>query len=349
MKRILILAAAMIALPASAANMVDGLKKGTPAPKSVGAMAFGPEGILFVADTKGMEIFAIATGDTAPGGKDPVKIEGINGKIAAMLGSKAESVQIRDMKVNPASGNIFLSVMSGTSPIVLMVDRTGKISEVGMKDVPCASVKLNKVKESSQRAEAVSGLVFHKDRLFVAALPNEEFASNLRSYAFPFEKGDDGITTEIFHGAHGKFETASPVQTIMAMEIGGKMHVLAAYTCTPLVKFDIDDIKGGRKLRGTTVAELGNRNQPLDMFSYKKDGKEYVLIANSARGVMKVSTEGIATIEGIEKKINDTAGLKYETIKDLTGVMQLDKLDDGHALILCKAGSGLDLKSIDLP
>jgi hypothetical protein len=74
-----------------------------------------------------------------------------------------------------------------------------------------------------------------------------------------------------------------------------------------------------------------------------------VLIANSARGVMKVSTDGIDKNEGIVSKINGTAGLKYETIADLKGVMQLDKLDDARALILCKNEKGLDLKSIDLP
>ena len=135
----------------------------------------------------------------------------------------------------------------------------------------------------------------------------------------------------------------------MALEIGGKMHILAGYQCTPLVKFDIEDLKGGKKLRGTTVAELGNRNRPLDMISYMKSGKEFLLIANSDRGVMKVSTSGIDKSEGITSHINGTAGLTYETIGSLKGVMQLDKYDDQHALILTKADSKWDLTSIDLP
>ena len=118
MKRMLVFAALLIALPASAANLVDGLKKGTVAPKAVGAMCFGPEGILFLADTKGMEVFAVATGDTTPAGKEAIKVEGLDGKIAALLGTDAKGISIRDMKVNPASGNIYLSVMRGTSPIV---------------------------------------------------------------------------------------------------------------------------------------------------------------------------------------------------------------------------------------
>ena len=45
--------------------------------------------------------------------------------------------------------------------------------------------------------------------------------------------------------------------------------------------------------KGKTIAELGNRNKPLDMISYKKEGKDYLLMANSSRGVMKISTENI--------------------------------------------------------
>jgi hypothetical protein len=36
---------------------------------------------------------------------------------------------------------------------------------------------------------------------------------------------------------------------------------------------------------GTTIAELGNRNRPTDMIVYRKGGKDYLLIANTSRGV----------------------------------------------------------------
>jgi hypothetical protein len=35
--------------------------------------------------------------------------------------------------------------------------------------------------------------------------------------------------------------------------------------------------------QGKTVAELGNRNRPIDMIVYEKDGKEFLLIANNSR------------------------------------------------------------------
>ena len=42
--------------------------------------------------------------------------------------------------------------------------------------------------------------------------------------------------------------------------------------------------------------------------------------------------------------------MPYDTIEDLTGVVQLDKLDKDHALLLVRNDAGsLDLKSVQLP
>ena len=60
------------------------------------------------------------------------------------------------------------------------------------------------------------------------------------------------------------------------------------------MKFPVSELKAGAQVKGTTIAELGNRNRPLDMIVYQKDGKDYLLLANSSRGVMKIPTEGRA-------------------------------------------------------
>ena len=137
----------------------------------------------------------------------------------------------------------------------------------------------------------------------------------------------------------------------MAYKIGAEDNIVAAYTCTPLVKIPVADLKPGAKVKGTTIGELGNRNNPLDMIVYKKDGKDYILMANSARGVMKIQTDEFATVTPITKAVGGggTAGVKYETIAELKDVMQLDKLDEGNALLLVKSGTGFDLKTVPLP
>ena len=118
----------------------------------------------------------------------------------------------------------------------------------------------------------------------------------------------------------------------------------------PLVKFPVKDLQPKTKVVGTTIAELGNRNRPLDMIRYSKDGQEYILMSNSSRGVMKMTTKGIEQYDPITSPVEDKAGLPYETIESLQGVEQLDKLDDGHAVILARQGEGpASLKKISLP
>ena len=45
------------------ASLRDGFVSGTPEIKSISALAFGPDGILFVGDSRSAAVFAIETGD----------------------------------------------------------------------------------------------------------------------------------------------------------------------------------------------------------------------------------------------------------------------------------------------
>ena len=175
----------------------------------------------------------------------------------------------------------------------------------------------------------------------------------LRAIPFPFQKVGGGTSVEIYHGAHGKFETRSPVRTLVPIKIGEDPHLLAAYTCTPLVQFPIKELTPGAKIRGKTIAELGNRNRPLDMIVYEKDGKDYLLLANSSRGVMKINADELEKAEKIEEPVrgdNGTKGLAYETVQGWTGIEQLDKLDAKHAVVLRKGeGDSVGLETMPLP
>jgi hypothetical protein len=186
--------------------------------------------------------------------------------------------------------------------------------------------------------------------VFVAGLSNEEFSSRFQAIPFPFTEADKGASVAFFHGSHGQVETTSPIRTFVPYDIKGETNLLAAYTCTPLVKVPVADIKPGAKIKGKTIAELGNRNTPLDMIVYQKDGKDYILMANNNRGVMKVSTEGIDQVPAITERVRGTAGLKYETIKSLEGTQHLDAFDKDHVLVLRKTPDNkLNLETAELP
>lgn len=350
-------AALLVAATASAASLTDGMTKGTPALESAGPVTFAPQGILLIGDTQAAKVFAIATGDK-PGGtpSQDFKVEKLNEKIASLLGTTAKGILINDMAVNPETGNTFFSVSRGSGPdakpVIVRVQTSGKIEEFPLKDVMFSQTDIPSApdKKATARRDVTTDLQFVDGKVIVAGLSNEEFASQLRVIPFPFASENKGTGVEIFHGAHGRVETNAPVRTLAVFDIAGQPNVLAAYQCTPLVKFPLSDLQPGAKVKGTTVAELGNRNRPLDMIVYKKDGKDYLLIANSARGVMKVNVETIDKTQGITNRINGTAGLPYDTIADLKGIMQLDKFDKDHALVLVQSDEGsLNLQSVQLP
>ena len=358
--RFAFLAVAALALVVNSAraadSLRDSLKTGTLELRSAGPLAFGPEGILFVGDPQAATIFAIDTGDNKPSTSTALpKVAAINEKIGALLGIEGKAIRIVDLAVNPISGNTYLSLARGTGPqampVIVRVDRAGKPAQFELKGVKFAQVELKNAIEGKSRQEAITQMGYAKGTLYVAGLSNEEFASKLRAIPFPFKAADKGTSIEIYHGSHAKIETASPIRTFVAYETKGEVNLLAAYTCTPLVRIPVSDLKPGQKVKGTTIAELGNHNRPLDMIVYNKGGKDYILMANSARGVMKIPAEGIDKVEGIKQaRVPDKAGVGYETIGMLKGVEQLDRFDKDHAIILVKADSGaMNLETIELP
>jgi hypothetical protein len=367
MKTLCTLAFSCLALSlSSAADAPAGMTEGKASFKSMGPLAFGPDGTLFVADTKSAAIVALATSDAkAAGSAKPLKIEELDKKVAALLGTAPDQVSINDLAVNPVSHLVYFAVSRGRGPealpVLLRADADGKLSEVALDkvkhsraqfpDAPVDGVVGEGRRQSNPRMESITDIAFLEDRVLVAGLSNEEFSSTLRAIPYPFKTVEGGASVEIYHGAHGRFETKSPVRTFVPFMVGKEPELLAAYTCTPLVRFPVNALKPGAKVKGRTIAELGNQNRPLDMVVYKKDGKDFLLLANSSRGVMKISTDGIESAGVIEEPVKDggTRGQKFEKVNGWTGVEQLDKLDDNTAVVLRKEGGAVTLESLPLP
>jgi hypothetical protein len=344
---------------AGGAEPTASLKKGTPDVKSAGPLAFGPDGILFVGDTKGAALFAIDTGERKPASeKRSIEVTDLAGKVAAMLGTDSKQIAINDLAVNPQSGTVYLSVSRGRGPdaipLLVRINADGKIEELSLENVRFAKADLPNApgQNDRQRLESITDVAFSDGRVFVAGLSNEEFSSRLIAIPFPFSsEGFDGAAIEIYHGAHGRLETKSPIRTFVTYRIQNEPYMLAAYTCTPLVKLPVSELKAGAHIKGTTIAELGNRNRPLDMIVYHKDGNDYLLMTNSSRGVMKIPTENAGSAEGITQPVNGKKGIGYDTISSLKGVTQMDQLDDHHAVLLVQENptGSMDLRTIELP
>jgi hypothetical protein len=81
---------------------------------SIGALSFGPGGVLFAADNQAATLFAIDLGalasGTAPGTRD---VPALDQKIADLVGTTPASVAITDLAVHPASKNTFVAIRRG--------------------------------------------------------------------------------------------------------------------------------------------------------------------------------------------------------------------------------------------
>ena len=335
--------------------------------KSAGALAFGPDGVLFVGDSTGGAIAAIDTADRTPG-SGKVDVQGIDEKVAAMVGVNAGDILINDVAVNPISKNVYVSAARGrgpdAAPLVVRVDSSGKLTllpldnirheTISLSDVPAANTEARQ----NPRTQTITDMAFVNGNVMVAGMSNEEWSSALRSIPYPFKTAAKGTQLQIWHASHGRYETQSPVRTFVPYTIDGQQYVLAAYTCTPLVKIPVSDLKAGAQVKGVTISDLGAGNQPLDMVPYKKDGHEFILIANSSFGVVKLHADNLGQYKPIDSPtVVDVAGAPYDRITALTNVRHLAQFDAGNALILTAAGGGgfgpavgpMSLRTVALP
>lgn len=356
-----LIAVLLLAAVSASTSLSAGLAPAMTGPSfaSIGPLAFGPDGTLFAADRTSASIVALKLGAQASGrAPGTADIAGIDAKIGALLGTDAAGITITDLAVHPASKNSFVSVMRGTGPdakaALVRVDGAGDIALVSLDTVTFTSVALPNpaaVNPNGRggRAQSVTDLAFVDGRVYVAGLSNEEFASKMWSVAYPFASVDRGASIEIYHGNHGALETRAPVMAFVPYRIGAELTLLAGYTCTPLVKIPVSALKAGEKVVGTTIAEFGAGNQPLDLILYKKDGRDILLMSNSRRGVMKIGTDGFAEASPITARVGGTAGVPFETIASMVDVEQMDLLDAGRTLVIARTSSGRNLTAVVLP
>ena len=128
------------------------------------------------------------------------------------------------------------------------------------------------------------------------------------------------------------------------------------------MKIPLSDLKAGTQIKPVTIADVGAGNSPIDMVPYKKDGHEYILIANTSFGVVKLHADKLGTDQPIDSPtVVNVAGAPYDKITTLTNVQHLTQIDETSALVVTAApGAGpayapgpgrgpVNLQSIALP
>ena len=329
------------------AREVLGMHLGAVQLSSVGAMTFNDDGILFLADSRSATIFAIDPAETgrAEFKGDQDLIPDLDLKVAALLGTTRDKVRFADMARNPRTGSFYFTVgrvaEGGTQPALVRARSADQVELVNLDRIRNSSTPLPAAPSldaktpwgQPQWVMSVTDLALVDGELWVAGLSNEQFASALRRVPFPFDKKAALTTVEIFHTSHNRWETAAPITAFLPLTLKGTPSLLAGYGCSPIATFSRADLRKGGHLRGRTVAELGGGSRPVDMIRYQNKGKEWILVANSNRTLMRLDPDDIATAPEMTKAVEATfqpGGVQYLPVAS-AGVMHL--VDAGPEMV----------------
>jgi hypothetical protein len=346
-------------------------EQGTPAIQSIEAISFAPGGVLLIGDGKGKQMVAVETGDTTKVQWTKTEVADIASVLAGRLGATAKDIQILKMAVNPASQTAYFAVrmLAMKKDIVLTLDGNGKVQELALDNVKFVGVPL----PGDANVTSVTGVSWAGDRVLVTALAKDNFANKCFSIMAPL--GKDGscgsFSTETFHVAHNQWETKAPIRTMMPYEENGKRYLVGTFTCTPIVKYNLDELQRGAKVKGISVIELGQGNTPQYMFTYDKGGKKYILMNAQRMGAMQKSnpvgpsefwtakvdftilTENEkvnqAALWRTKGKANTSQTDRAEIVATFHGVTHMGQLDAERALVIRKDDRGINLEVLPLP
>jgi hypothetical protein len=340
--------------------------QGNPKLKSIESIAFGPNGLLLIGG--GTQVVTVETGDTKETAWSKTEVANIDQLLAGKLGLTAKDIEIKKLAVNPASKKAYVAIRSlkGNQYVILTVDGAGKVDEFSLDNVKFNSYPLA---VGDKAITKITDLTWAGNRIVVATQAGDTFGSRVFAINPTAKDGLTSFSTETFHTGHNKMETKAPIICLMPYEEDGKTNVVGSFTCTPIVKYSLEEMRPEAKVKGVTVLELGQGNTPRSMFAYEKAGKKYVLVSvaknkapasgsASSYWVARVDAEMLKETANVNEKAvwrvgakgaKTTAGDRVTVVDDFAGTHQMDKLDATRALVIREEKGGFALRALNLP
>lgn len=352
----------------SKAALTQGFKKGAWDYKAIGPLAFSPSGVLFFADDQAGAVYGVDLGEKPSAAPACSKVADLGATLAARLGTTPAGIEIKDIAVSPVSHSVYLSVRktdgadqnpaNAANYALFAVDPSGKVTPVDLTDKAWGrgAIAAQAAYGRGGVPRTIGDITYVRGRVLAAALSSDAFKSNLVSVPVPFRAdGAERYATSIYHVSHKRQETASPIQTLTTYRDGDREYLMAAYVCTPVVRFNLEDLKPNQMATGTTVAELGSGNQPMAMIAYGKSGAQSLLLNNSVFGIVKVD----AKIATETKAVNEMTAANrggggrtpypgIEPLEALKGVKAYAPTGDSLVVVKPVEG-GMALESMPLP
>jgi len=342
--------------------------QGNPKLKSIEAIRFGPNGTLIIGG--GSDVVTVETGDSKETTWTKTEIANVDQLLAGKLGLTAKDIEIRRIAVNPASKKVYVAVRSlkANQYAILTIDGAGKVDEFSLENV-----KYNRypLALGQKAVSKITDLTWAGGKIVVATSAGDVFHSRVFTITPGAKDVFASFATETYHVGHGGWETKAPIQCLMPYEDGSKTGVVGSFTCTPIVKYSLDDSKPDVKVKGISVVELGTGNTPRSMFTYEKDGKKFILI-NVARNnkqpafgfpsgywVARVDFDMLKETSNVNEKapwrVKGKDGKAAEAFeraavaKEYFGTHYMDRLDSTRAVVIRDAAKSRDLNVLMLP
>ncbi len=333
----------------------NGFSIGNPVIKSIKTIAFGPENILFIGDNTGSMIYAIEIDDTQSALRTNFNIKNITAKIGVIMGASAKDTNILDMAVSPKFKNVFFAVSrrnKGITKSALFVLNDNGLQEFPLTNVNFSKVKINDIPDAGNhkrwkpREHIITDMHYANGEVIISGLSNEEFSSSLRRVAFPFSKDIVTTNVQVYHVTHNRNETNAPIVKFLPLKLKNEWHVIAGYTCTPLVTFKLNQLNGNKKLVGKTIAEIGTGNIPFGLISYNYKGIDYVLVGNSRYSLIKFTGLDVFNARELQAPTSDF-GIKRQHI-NIGSIANMSNYNNEYILVVVKGKKGktFDLKFI---
>ncbi len=338
--------------------------------KSVGPLAFAPDGTLLIGESATGSIVAVATTDSGPLQKLAAPVEDAAGKIAALLASDTESITISDLTIHPLSGRAYLGVTDKKHKAarIVTISTDGTFAMLDLATLPHLRIALP-ASPTGGPLRNLSGVAHAGDRVLATGQCNEEFSSKIFSIPLPLSANSSGaiFSAETYHVAHGRWETKAPITTFIPYEDMGVPCVVGAFACTPIAKFPLANLASGAAVKGVSVVELGSGNRPLDVFTYEKDGQRWFVthtqrfkdnlfgpskywgVRVHARHLDATAPEQVNE-NAVRRNVKEKAGPEgIEILDDLFGAVQVAKIDNSTMAVLREVDGQLRFELCALP
>jgi hypothetical protein len=318
--------------------------------RSISRIAFGPDGILFVADWKASRIDAIRLPAAAAVGANAFNVDDLANLLSRAAGGA--TVRVTDMKARPGTGLAYVAYEFGPNgtPALAEITSQGAVRHIDLNAVPATEIALKNATTANvafwgkvpERSMTVTDMRWYGNELFVAGLSNQSFASSLWRVRYPFDGNSSLSSIEIFHTTHNQIETRAPIRAMTFANLNGMSYLVAAYMCTPLVTIPLDALRDGAHVRGQTVAELGYGNTPSDMISFSSTGQggttSNILLTNFQRSADMIPVGAVADAAsrpGMNQWVpfGQIQGIQPQPMP-LAGVVRIDNLDDKYVIAL---------------